>query len=60
MCRQDADQRQGNRRHNHQRHDERSEPSHHEHIDEHQHGGKREPQIAKHLNRDMPFTIPLH
>ena len=60
MCRHDADQRQRNRRHDDQRHNEGPEPADHKHVDENQHGGKRKSHIAEDLDGDVPLAVPLH
>ena len=57
---QNANQRERNRRHDHQRRDERSEPAHDQHVDQHQHSRKGESQVAEDFHRDVPLAVPLH
>ena len=40
--------------------DERLEPADDQDVDEHQHGGERDAEIAEHLVGDVPLAIPLH
>jgi hypothetical protein len=42
------------------RREERTEPTDHQHIDEHEHGGEGQAEIAEDLDGDVPFAIPFH
>ena len=35
-------------------------PAHHEHVDQNQHGCEGEAKVAKDLDGDVPFAVPLH
>ena len=56
---QNADQRKRDRRHHHERGDVTLEPTHHEHRDQHQHGSKREAEVPKYLQGNMPLAVPF-
>jgi hypothetical protein len=58
--RQDADQRERNRHHHDQRREERAEPADHQHVDQDQHRGEGQAEIAEDLDGDVPFAIPFH
>ena len=60
MRRQDAHERERNRRHDGQWHVKGLEPPHDEDVDENEHGGEREAEVAEDLIRDVPFAVPLH
>ncbi len=58
--RQNADQRERNRRHDRERRFERLKPADHQDVDQHQHGRERQPQIAEDFVGDVPLAIPFH
>ena len=60
MYRQDADERERNRCHHHQRRDERTEPADHQNVDQHQDGGEGQSKVAEDLDGDVPFAVPFH
>jgi hypothetical protein len=57
---QDADQRQRDRHHDDQRDDERLEPADDQHVDENEHQGECNAEVAEHLIGDVPLSVPLH
>ena len=57
--RQDADERERDRREDHERHREALEPADHEHVDEQHHRREREAEVAEDLERDVPLAVPL-
>ena len=56
---QNADERERDGRHDHERYRKRLEPAYDQHIDEQQHDGEGESKIAKDFDRHLPFTVPL-
>ena len=56
---QDADQREGNRRHDDEWRHERLEPADDQAIYEDEDGGERDAEVAKDLVSDVPFAVPL-
>ena len=57
--RQDADQRERNRRHHNQRREKGPEPADHQNVNQHQHRGERHAEIAEHFDGDVPFAVPF-
>ena len=60
MRREDADQRERNRRHDHERGQVIFEPAHHQHIDQDHHHAEGKAQVPEYLQGNMPLSIPLH
>jgi hypothetical protein len=58
--RQDADHRERDSGHNDQRRQERLEPANHQPIDQDQHCGEGDTEIAKYFARDVSLAAPLH
>ena len=58
--RQNADERKRNHHHHNQRREERPEPADHQNVNQHQHGGERQAEVAEHFDRDVPFAVPFH
>ena len=58
--RQDPDQGERDRRHDHERRTERAEPGHDQDVDQHHHRAEGEAQVAEHLVGDLPLPVPLH
>ena len=46
--------------HDHERRHERLEPADDQHIDQHQHRGEGEAEVAKDFVGDVPLAVPLH
>ena len=59
MSWQDADEREGNGRHDHEGNGEGLEPSHHQHVDEQEHHREGDSQIAEDFDGHLPFAVPL-
>ena len=57
---QDAYQRKWNGGHYDERREERTEPADHQDVDENQHSGEGEPEIAKDFDCNVPFAVPFH
>ncbi len=57
--RQDADERERDGDQDHERHREALEPADHEDVDEQEHRGEGEAEVAEHLERDVPLAVPL-
>ncbi len=55
----DADQRQRDRRHHHQRQQERSELGHHQDVDQHQRRAEGDTHVTEGDVGDLPLAIPL-
>src|ERR1017187_56575 len=60
MSWQDANERQRNRGHDHQRCLERLEPPDHQYVNEHQDSRESHTKVTKYLDRDVPLTVPFH
>ena len=54
-----AYQRKWNGGHHDERREERTEPADHQDVDENQHSGEGEPEIAKDFDCNVPFAVPF-